>query len=122
MTQLKQTLHAIDQLHAQDPEQIDGKAKELIYTEDMTRWLEKLNPNASDELRIAVRSQHLCRWEIARAEYPMDRVGYLKWRTDLGKMHARKASEIMAKYGHVSNRLIPHSRDELTNHLVMEFF
>ncbi|MRI33541.1 DUF4202 domain-containing protein [Endozoicomonas sp. OPT23] len=99
MTRLEKTLAAIDALHAQDPEQENGKAKELIYAENMSGWLQKLNPNASDELQIAVRSQHLCRWEIARSEFPMDRPGYLKWRTELGKLHARKATEVMATEG-----------------------
>ncbi|KEQ11517.1 DUF4202 domain-containing protein [Endozoicomonas numazuensis] len=100
MSRIQQTLAAIDALHAQDPETVEGKAKELIYAENMSAWLEKLNADASDELNIAVRSQHLCRWEIPRSEFPMDRPGYLKWRTELGKLHARKAVEIMQTQGY----------------------
>ncbi|NQZ58777.1 MAG: DUF4202 domain-containing protein [Lentisphaeraceae bacterium] len=110
MTNLQNTLSAIDALHAQDPkkELVNGteKAAELIYAENMSGWLTKLNPTASDELQIAVRSQHLCRWEIARSEYPMDRPGYFKWRIELGKLHARKALEVMAENGYSEeNRL-----------------
>ncbi|WP_062268487.1 DUF4202 domain-containing protein [Endozoicomonas arenosclerae] len=100
MSRIQQTLAAIDALHAQDPETIEGKAKELIYAENMSAWLQKLNSDASEELQIAVRSQHLCRWEIARSEFPMDRPGYLKWRTELGKLHARKAVEVMKDQGY----------------------
>ena len=104
MADLQKTLAAIDALHAQDPkkETVDGveKAAELIYAENMSAWLTRLNPAASEELQIAVRSQHLCRWEIARSEYPMDRPGYLKWRIELGKLHARKAVEVMAENGY----------------------
>ena len=100
MSRLEKTLADIDALHSLDPKQVDGKAEELIYAEQMTEWLNKLNPEASDELKIAVRSQHLCRWEIARSEFPMDRPGYLKWRTELGKLHARKAVEVMQEHGY----------------------
>ena len=100
MSQLKKTLQAIDALHAFDPKKENGKAAELVYAENMTAWLEKLNPQASDELMIAVRSQHLCRWEIPRSEFPMDRPGYLKWRVELGKLHARKATEVMSENGY----------------------
>ncbi|MCH2205999.1 MAG: DUF4202 domain-containing protein [Lentisphaerales bacterium] len=104
MSQLENTLKDIDLLHSQDPKKvvIDGteKAEELIYAENMSAALCKVYDEPSEELIIAVRSQHLCRWEIARSEYPMDRPGYLKWRTDLGKLHADKACEVMAKNGY----------------------
>ncbi len=100
MTRLEKTLAAIDTLHNGDPERTDGKANELIYAENMSGWLKKLAPDASEELQIAVRSQHLCRWELARSEFPMDRTGYLKWRTELGKLHARKAVEVMLAEGY----------------------
>jgi hypothetical protein len=96
---LKSCLDAIDQLHSQDPSQIEGKAGELIYAQRMTEWLNKLNANPSQELQIAVRSQHLCRWEITRKDYPMDKQGYFKWRTDLAKLHAEKAGECMLANG-----------------------
>ncbi|WP_422132537.1 DUF4202 domain-containing protein [Endozoicomonas sp. ALD040] len=100
MSRIQHTLAAIDKLHEQDPETFEGKAKELIYAENMSAWLHKLSPDASEELQIAVRSQHLCRWEIPRSEFPMDRPGYLKWRTELGKLHARKAIAVMQENGY----------------------
>ena len=100
MSQLTQTLQAIDALHAQDPKQIDGIAAELIYAQNCSRWLSVLQSEASEELQIAVRSQHLCRWESPRSDFPMDRPGYLKWRTSLGKMHADKAVAVMAEQGY----------------------
>ena len=97
---LEKCLLAIDELHSQDPKKVDGKAAELLYAERMTKWLNKLNSNPSEELQIAVRSQHLCRWEIARKDYPMDKPGYFKWRIQLGKLHADKAGECMAASGY----------------------
>ncbi|WP_067145864.1 DUF4202 domain-containing protein [Pseudotamlana agarivorans] len=74
--------------------------KELLYSQRMTRKLLQFNPNASKALQIAARAQHICRWKIARDEYPMDRVGYLKWRETLKKMHAEITAEILEQVGY----------------------
>ena len=60
----------------------------------------RLCPEASEELRLAARCQHICRWEIPRGTYPMTRAGYLKWRADLKKFHAQKAGEILREAGY----------------------
>lgn len=95
---------AIDAANAEDPNKISAggrlRPKEAVYGEQMTAWLEKLEPAASEALRLAVRAQHIRRWEIPRGSYPMDRVGYLKWRTDLKHLHARLAAEIMGAAGY----------------------
>lgn len=74
--------------------------KEYIYGVRMSEKLEEFMPNAPESLKIAVRCQHICRWEIPRNEYPMDRVGYLKWRNELKKLHAKKAEEILTEVGY----------------------
>ncbi|WP_027137332.1 DUF4202 domain-containing protein [Gaetbulibacter saemankumensis] len=74
--------------------------KELLYSQRMTRKLLQFKPNASRALQIAARAQHICRWKIARDEYPMDRVGYLKWRETLKKMHAEITAEILKEVGY----------------------
>ena len=73
--------------------------KELLYSQRMTRKLLQFEPNASKALQIAARGQHICRWKIARKEYSMDRVGYLKWREELKKMHADLTGEILVQVG-----------------------
>jgi len=91
----------IDAGHAEDPERdADGRAKELVYAERMSAWLEKLAPQASEELRLAVRCQHLHRWAISRASYPEGKVGYLRWRKDESLAHARLAGEILRHAGY----------------------
>lgn len=75
-------------------------SKELLYSQRMTRTLLKFMPNASKALQIAARAHHICRWKIARSEYPMDRVGYLKWRETLKRMHADLTAEILEKVGY----------------------
>src|SRR3954467_9436821 len=70
-----------------------AQPKELVYARRMTQWLEKLEPGAPEPLRLAARSQHLMRWSIPRSQFPMDRPGYLKWRTTLYDFHADRAAE-----------------------------
>ena len=75
-------------------------SKELLYSQRMSRKLLQFKPNASKALQIAARAQHICRWKIARDEYPMDKVGYLKWRETLKKMHANLTAEILNQVGY----------------------
>lgn len=93
-----------DKANAQDPntEEYGGKTypKEVLYAERMTERLNQFEPKASEALRLTARCQHICRWEIPRESYEMNRVGYLKWRQDLKKFHARKAQEILEEVGY----------------------
>ncbi|KJD36578.1 hypothetical protein PW52_02705 [Tamlana sedimentorum] len=74
--------------------------KELLYSQRMSQKLLQFKPNASRALQIAARAQHICRWKIDRKEYPMDRVGYLKWREALKKMHADLTEGILKEVGY----------------------
>ncbi|GAA4270079.1 DUF4202 domain-containing protein [Hyunsoonleella aestuarii] len=74
--------------------------KELLYSQRMSRKLLQFKPSASKALQIAARAQHICRWKIPRDEYPMNRVGYIKWRETLKMMHADLTSEILKKVGY----------------------
>ena len=95
----QRVIRSIDQANGEDPnsEVVDGVAqpKEQLYGMRMQEWVEELDPGASEALRIAARSQHIRRWEILRSDYPMDRKGYLRWRTTLYAFHADRASEIL---------------------------
>jgi len=93
-------------------ETVDGTPhpRELIYAQWLTDWVLKLCPGASEELRLAARCQHLCRWKIPRNSYPMDRPGYLKWRADLKRFHAERAGEILREVG-CSDSLIARVQD-----------
>ena len=102
-TRFETALALIDKKNSEDVNtyQVSGLdyPKELLYSQRMTRKLFQFKPNASKALQIAARAQHICRWKIARNEYPMDRVGYLKWRETLKKMHAELTSEILETVG-----------------------
>lgn len=74
--------------------------KELLYARRMTQRLDRLAPDAPEVVRLAARSQHICRWKIPRSDYPRDRQGYRRWRTDLGAFHAETAGRILRKIGY----------------------
>lgn len=92
-------LRLIDEANSKDPNQERWKEKtypkEVLYSLRMTEKLYAFYPGASEALQIAARCQHICRWEIPRSNYPMDRKGYLQWRTQLKNFHAQKAADIL---------------------------
>ena len=94
----------IDAENAQDPNQETDKnstyPKELLYSNRMYTKLMDFYPEASQEIQIASKAQHICRWKVARESYPMDRIGYLKWREDLKKFHAKTTATILEKAGY----------------------
>ncbi|MGY5352297.1 DUF4202 domain-containing protein [Wenyingzhuangia sp. IMCC45533] len=94
----------MDEVNQQDPnkEEYEGVvyAKEYIYGIRMSERLDAFMPNAPESLKLAARCQHIGRWEIPRNSFPMDRVGYLKWRNELKKLHATKAEEILLTVGY----------------------
>lgn len=101
---LHAALARFDAANAKDPmtEVFQGVVypKELLYAQRMTAWLAKLAPDASEALRLAARCQHIQRWTIPRQTYPMDRHGYLRWRTTLAKFHADTAAAILRDVGY----------------------
>ncbi|WP_299628032.1 DUF4202 domain-containing protein [uncultured Tenacibaculum sp.] len=103
-TRFETALALIDKKNAEDPNiytvNNTNFPKELLYSQRMSRKLLQFTPNASRALQIAARAQHICRWKIARDEYPMDRVGYLRWREELKKSHASITGDILAEVGY----------------------
>lgn len=98
---LRLCLERFDAAHAEDPSrEPNGTPKELAYAQRMSAWLERLDPHAPDEVRLAVRAQHLRRWKIPRGDYPQGRVGYHRWRQDLARYHAEQAGAIMRACGY----------------------
>ncbi len=87
MTLFQNASEWIDAANAQDLNieiyQSQTYPKELLYSNRMYERLMDFHPNASEEIQLATKAQHICRWKMPRESYPMDRVGYLKWREDL---------------------------------------
>lgn len=94
----------IKEANTDDPNVIlvDGVSmpREQAYAEKHLEWLLVIQPEASEWLRIAVQTQHICRWKIPRGEFPMNRAGYLRWREELKRFHARLSGELMAQAGY----------------------
>ena len=103
-SRLERACAEFDRINAQDPrrEAIDGELqpKELAYARRMSDTLARLEPDASEELRLAVRAQHIARWEIPRTTFPAGRQGYKQWRTRLMEHHAARAGEVMRSVGY----------------------
>lgn len=90
----------IDTAHAADPTRApDARAAELVYADRIEAWVARLVPEATPLLRLAARSQHLERWTVPRASFPMDRPGYLAWRRSLYTKQAERARELLLQAG-----------------------
>lgn len=104
MDKLLTAFEQFDAWNQQDPHHLvyDGKTfpSEYFYALRLHHWVLKLDPQASEPLLLASRSQHIGRWQILRTAYPEGKNGYLKWRTELGKFHAEKAAEILQNVGY----------------------
>jgi hypothetical protein len=94
----------IDAANSEDPNkvEVDGKEwpKELLYSHRMAEMIDRFAPDANDIAKLAVRAQHIQRWKSPRDEYPMNRQGYLKWRTNLYKFHAETTGELLKQAGY----------------------
>lgn len=101
---LERAFARFDAINAEDPrtEAADGEdhPKELLYARRMSKALGRFAPDASEELRLAARAQHIARWRIPRDEYPAGRKGYKQWRSRLMVEHASIASEVLEGVGY----------------------
>ena len=104
LVRFKEALARFDQANGDDPnfELIEGtpQPKELVYARRMTEWLDQLDPEAGEALRLSARCQHIRRWVISRSEFPSGRVGYRRWRTTLADYHAQTAAAILREVGY----------------------
>lgn len=96
-------LAAFASMHADDPERIEVKGEPLSwsvhYHARLRHWVEHLDPNASDALRLAAACQHVRRWTIPRGDYPVGPLGYKKWRSTLALFHADEAERVLRDAG-----------------------
>ena len=104
MTKLNAAFEQFDAYNQKDPNTFTWENKsypqEYFLAIELYNWVNKLDPNASEELLLASRSQHIGRWEIPRNTYPEGREAYLKWRKDLAQYHAEKTADIMTNVGY----------------------
>ncbi|HBI79819.1 MAG TPA: DUF4202 domain-containing protein, partial [Marinobacter adhaerens] len=103
-SRLQCALASIDAANKADPNQesFDNERlpKEYAYSLHMTRWLFELESDPFERMQIACRAQHIERWTMPRKDYPEGRKAYYQWRQACGRMHGRRAAEIMADCGY----------------------
>ena len=101
---LQAALDAIDAANADDPNRVEvrgvSRPKELAHAELASEWVSKLDPGASDALRLAARAHHLRRWKLPRSDYPDGKAGYHRWRREQQKCHAEQAGRILLAQGY----------------------
>lgn len=90
---------AIDAANAEDPRSHEGTPLALAQGRTAEAWVRRLDPAASDALRLAARAHHLRRWGLPRAGYPEGRAGYLRWRRDQKARHARDLAALLTSTG-----------------------
>lgn len=96
---------AFEAAHAEDPRTITITNNTTLpysvhYHRRMAYWLDQLEPNAPEVVKLASRCQHIRRWTRPRADYPKGLKAYKQWRSDLQTFHAQQAKEILLSSGY----------------------
>jgi hypothetical protein len=101
---LNRAIEKFEEIHKEDPnrEVFEGQEypKELLYHRKLARWMDRMVPDASEELQLAIRSQHIRRWTMPMSDYPKGRDGYKQWRKDTALMHAKTAAGVLEEVGY----------------------
>lgn len=103
-------IERFDAANAADPNREPDAAgaahpRELLYAQRMSEMLDRFAPEASEVVRLAVRCQHIRRWEIPRDSYPRTPEGYKAWRTRLMDFHADTAAAILREAGYANETI-----------------
>ncbi len=101
---LDAALERFEAAHREDPRSVSVDGAEVPwsahYHRRLAHWVERFDRSGSVPLRLAAACQHIRRWEIPRSEYAEGRLGYRRWRTDLAKLHAGIAREVLTEVGY----------------------
>ena len=106
-TRFAEAFRLFDAANREDPHSEPNEAgelvpKELLYAQRMTACLDRVAPDAPEAVQLAARAQHIRRWSIPRADFPLTRPGYHQWRNTLKKYHAELAGQLMTQAGYES--------------------
>ena len=100
----KMAIDAFDAYNQNDPNLIwidqEHVPQELLYSQRMTACLNSYENSPTELMSLAVRCQHIGRWEIKRNTYSMDKMGYFKWRETLKLHHAQIVIKLLKQIGY----------------------
>jgi len=100
----EEAIRRMDEINTADPNRVEVEgetvAKELLYSERMSRMALEFQPDASEPLQLAARAQHIARWRVERTDYRPGLAGYHAWRIALMEMHAQIAGRILKGAGY----------------------
>ncbi len=103
MSRLEKAFRLFDAYNQKDPNIFiwnqETYPQEYFLALRLYEWVLQLQPDASEELLLASRSQHIGRWEMPRDSYPEGREAYLRWRRELAIFHAEKSTALMVEAG-----------------------
>ncbi len=103
-SRLEAALKRFDEINRQDPRKVQYNneefPREYLHAIKLHEWILKLDPQASEALRLAARCNAIRRWEIPRDSHPRTTAGYHKWRKALQGFHATAAEQILKEEGY----------------------
>ncbi|MGI4759927.1 MAG: DUF4202 domain-containing protein [Janthinobacterium lividum] len=107
---LLEAFRLFDAANSEDPNLEPNEAgelvpKEVLYAQRMSACLARVAPDAPEAVQLAARCQHIRRWTIPRADFPMTRPGYHQWRNTLKKYHAELAGQLLAQAGYAPDMI-----------------
>ncbi|MCA9623959.1 MAG: DUF4202 domain-containing protein [Myxococcales bacterium] len=102
MEAFRRALARFDEVHQSDPRPAPldaGQTWSAAYHRRLSAWLERLDPEASEALRLAGHCQHLRRFAWPRSDYPPGRAGYKAWRVATAQKQSEEAQAILREAG-----------------------
>lgn len=100
-TRFERAARAFDAAHAEDPRTAgEGSTVSVQYHAALARWVDALDPDAPEVVRLAARAQHIRRWTRPRSEFPEGPAGYKRWRSQLAVFHGEEATKILTTAGY----------------------
>jgi hypothetical protein len=100
----RRATEAFAAIHHEDPRTVEeGGAsvpRSIRYHAKLVSWVGRLQPQASEVVRLAAHAQHIRRWTIPRSDYANDRTGYKRWRSALSRLHADEAGRVLREVGY----------------------
>lgn len=103
-TVYERAVAAIDAANAADPTSVAVRGETLplalVHGRLAAAWVERLVTDPSEAVLLAARAHHLRRWALPRADYPLGRNGYLRWRRTQKERHARDVALLLVDAGY----------------------